>query len=90
MKTLRKSRSFDNRNTRMDVIARGSPTPLVASIRHERIMSNRRLRYIACRTSVGTAQLDLIVRGEDGVFTSPTVTVLMDDRTRRILGHRTS
>lgn len=90
MKTLRMSRSVENRNARKTVIARGGRTPLAASFRPERPLSDRRVRRVARRTSIDTAALDLIVLNQDGTFGRPTVTVVMDDRTRQILGWRMS
>ena len=77
MKTLRKSRSVENSNARKDVIAYGGRTPLAASFRPERV---------ARRAGIDTAALDLIVLNEDGTFGRPTITVVMDERTRQILG----
>ncbi|WP_278391268.1 hypothetical protein [Sphingobium yanoikuyae] len=86
MKTLRKSRSVENSNARKDVIAYGGRTPLAASFRPERFLSDRRVRRVARRAGIDTAALDLIVLNEDGTFGRPTITVVMDERTRQILG----
>jgi hypothetical protein len=90
MKTCRNSRTVESRNAWQGAIARGNRAAL-ASMLHEPISkTDRRTRRVARRAGLDTALLDLIVLGDDGKFSRPTVTVVIDQRTKQILSSHLS
>lgn len=86
MKNLRNSRNVESRNAGRGAIAHGNRTALASVLREPISNTDRRTRRVARRAGLDTALLDLIVLGEDGKFSRPTVTVVIDDRTKQILG----
>lgn len=89
MKTHRKSRSTENRNARKEMTARGGGRTALASMLPPPCPPiDRRFRRVARRRRIDTTKLDIIVLGQDGMFTRPSITVVMDDHTRRILDGR--
>ncbi len=86
MKNLRNSRNVKNRNAGQGAIARGNRAALASVLREPISSTDRRTRRAARRAGLDTALLDLIVLGEDGKFSRPTVTVVIDDRTKQFLG----
>lgn len=86
MKACRNSRTVESRNAWQSAIARGNRAALASVLREPISNTDRRTRRAARRAGLDTAMLDLIVLGDDGKFSRPTVTVVIDDRTKQILG----
>ena len=88
MKTHRMSRSAENRNASKDMAIRGragaSRAELLAP---DVVLSGRRFRRANGLTRSEAAQLDVFVIDADGTIGRPAITVLIDDRTRQILGY---
>lgn len=91
MKTLRMSRSAENRNARKDMVARGrAGASRSALLAPDQILTGRRFRRANGLSHAEAAALEVLVRGPDGTAVRPTLDVTVDDLTRMITGWHVS
>jgi hypothetical protein len=87
MKTFRKSASAHRRNAQKDIAARGcASAPPALTPPPEAILRGRNLRRATRTGRVDSSRLNVLVRDVGGNVVRPTLTLIMDERTRTVLG----
>ena len=91
MKTLRMSRSAENRNARKDMAIRGlAGSSRAALLAPDQVLTGRRFRRANKLTHAKAAALEALVRGANGTTVGTTLSVSIGHLTRMITGWHVS